>query len=174
MINYYDLPCKLHSYIKEVDYKKIIGSQNGHNLRPVELQKFITQEGIDWFFKRKLYVRRALLFSCSSNFVGGIHIDANISNEYGINFVLEGDGEMQWAAYSEQNLIDKKAIPPSAYKNEKNFNIIDNWSGTTGLVRINIPHRVVTKNSTRYCLSLRTVGNESPKTFEEAMNLLYD
>lgn len=175
MNNYFDLPSKLHSFVKDVDYTKfLLPNLTGHILKPVDLHKFVKPEGLEWFAERGLFIRRARLFRASKNCTGGIHIDpVDLYNDYAINIVLAGKGEMQWISDLDIDLDIKKASIPNSTYNVKNFKVIDKWFGTTGLVRVNIPHRIVTKNSVRYCLSLQTLAKESPKPFETAMNLLY-
>lgn len=109
----------------------------------------------------------------SPNYEGPIHTD-NV--EYAINFVLAGHGTMEWVSELEATkyVSTVNGVSYERYNDIKKFSVSDIWIGRAGIVRVNTPHRVTTTDSYRYCLSLRTVESMPPKTFDDAVKLIYN
>lgn len=174
MINHIELPNEVWSFIKPVDYTRILSVDEGHDFTTVDLSDFMTNEGIIWFAKRELVLRpKAFLFKISPNYEGPIHTDIV---EYAINYVLGGHGVMQWISDLEATkyTVNHAGVTYERFNNIKKFSVSDTWSGTSSIVRINTPHRIVTTETDRYCLSIRTVSGASPKTFDDAVKLIYN
>lgn len=174
MLNHIALPNELWSYIKPVDYPRMLPDDEGHNWCVVNLTEFVTTEGIKWFLQRGLVLRSAAyLFRISPNYEGPIHCDAA---NYAINFVLGGHGTMEWISDIDATtyVANVHGLSYERYKDIKKFSVSDTWTGTAGVVRVNVPHRVTTSDTFRYCLSLRTIERVSPKTFDDVVKLIYN
>ena len=174
MLNHIDLPKELWSYIKTVDYSKMLPDDEGHHWNIFNISDFVTTEGIKWFAQHDLILRpTAFLFRMSPNYEGPIHCDVV---DYAINFVLAGHGTMEWISDLEATtyISDVHGVSYERYADIKKYNISDTWTGSAGIVRVNIPHRITTSDTFRYCLSLRTVEKMSPKTFDDAVKLIYN
>jgi len=180
MINHVQLPEELRKCIKQIDYKSLAPKESGHRWNYILLNDVLTLEGIQWFLSRKIFLRGDVhLFRLPKNSEGAIHIDGVESNEkvvdYAFNFVIEGHGEMQWIdnIVGTEDIYDLEYSNYVAYSNVESYNVIDTWSGDMALVRINVPHRVVTTDTDRYCISLRTLPHMHPTTFDEVVKLIY-
>lgn len=156
----------LPDYFKNFIYYKdsidtLIENKIEHTWVRFPIKEFVNNQGLDWFKDRNL----KLLDFCNlfnahefTNTYSNIHVDTmgDHLNEFAVNYILFGNGEMQWTKVDGSLTIRK--INSSyfyGYENIREVEILDKWSGSVGLVKINIPHRIVTTNLRRICLSLR-------------------
>jgi len=174
MINYLNLSSEMKNFIKNFDYinltKDIV---NDHNWKNIPLDVVLTSEGKQWFSDRKISLRDdVLLFKIPKNVEGPIHIDSN-RPDCAFNFVLSGHGEMQWIENLEatEYIFKLNGTDYNRYRDIKKFDITDVWTGDIALVKINIPHRVVTTNLDRYCISIRLNKEILPNKFDEISKL---
>ena len=134
-------------------------------------------DGWSWFLKRKIYLSRICsFFLAQPNIEGPIHIDHK-TNDVAFNFVLRGHGEMQWLDIKADEYISNTVTPggPAVhqyirFENIKEMSMIDSWRGSRGMVRIGTPHRIVTADCPRVCLSFRQTNNRF-KRFDELSNV---
>lgn len=177
MINHVDLPTYLKDFVKDIDFKSLSHQGDYHGWVYYAVEDFINERGINWFESRGFDLRGELsLFRIPANFRGDIHSDLNskVKNlRYAINIVLSGTGEMQWVSNIQgtKTIFRQEGVSYLGYKDVVDFDVIDTWRGEVGLVRIDPPHRVITWDQERYCLSLRPIY---PLAFDEAKSLLSD
>ena len=177
MINYVNLPNEMKNFIKEFNYVNLTKDMINHNWKYIPFDTVITTEGKQWFREKKIPVEKyVLLFKIPKNFEGPIHTDMLPlkKSNCAFNFVLSGNGKMQWITNLEatEYIENVNSSVYRRYTNIKQFDILDTWTGDVGLVRINVPHRVVTTNADRYCISIRLVNDISPNTFDEIKEVL--
>jgi hypothetical protein len=179
MINHVQLPEELKSYIKQIDYESLGPKESGHKWNYISIHDVLTVEGIRWFLSRKIFLRGDVhLFRLPKHSQGAIHIDGYDvdSLDYAFNFVVSGYGEMQWIdnIVGQEQVFDLDYSKYVAFNDVTSCNIVDTWDGDMALVRINVPHRIVTSDKDRYCISLRTLSHMQPKTFDEVAKLIYN
>jgi len=180
---YKSLSTDLKRFVKPVDHVELTSSipMKKHGWVNVPLTSILTNEGILFFKSKGLLLNNTQqIFKCDSNMSSQIHID-DLLTHFGYNIVLDGHGEMQWISDIEGDRIEepttnisKSAVFPSRWvkwDNVKTYKIDEVWSGESALVRIDIPHRIVTKDVARYVLALRTLKGSFPRTFEEAAQI---
>jgi len=177
MINYLNLPSDLRNFLKEFNYIDLIKNVPDHAWTYISLDLVLTQEGKQWFIDKKITLAKyALVFKLPKNCEGAIHADVLKFEKpnCAFNFVLSGHGEMQWVANIEATEHSHKHGSTNyiRYTNIVKFDILDTWSGTDGLVRVNVPHRIVTTDADRHCLSLRLEKDSLLNTFESISELL--
>lgn len=171
MINYLNLPLYIKNFVISNDFKNLCheGSYHGWTYQPIK--DFIIDEGIDWFESLGFVLPDILsLFRIPANHQGHIHNDINSLTkyqQYAINIVLDGKGEMQWVDNIKGNKIVARQnnVKYFNYDKVQSFDIVDTWQGDIGLVRIDSWHRILCFDQPRYCISIRPI---EPKTFEEA------
>jgi hypothetical protein len=179
-MHYKDLPRELLQFTKPIDYETLLKYKFGHDWTYIYVNDFLTEEGLLWFSSRNFFLRKDVqLFKIVKNYVGTFHSDS-YSNDNGIefafNFVLSGQGTMQWA----DDIIGNKVIVKhnntsyEKYHDAKDFKILDEWSGDLGIVKINAMHRVVNKNQHRYCASIRVIPGLGIQTFDEAVAAIFN
>ncbi len=176
MINYINLPNEIRNFLKEFNYIDLTKNLSNHDWKYIPLDIALTEEGKQWFFDKKIPLQNyALIFKIPKNFEGPIHTDTHVSakTNCAFNFVLSGHGEMQWLTNlkATEYTYKFKGANYNRYKDIESFDILDVWTGDVGLVRINVPHRVVTTDTDRYCLSIRLEKDSSPNTFDELSKL---
>lgn len=171
---YKNLPAECIKWIQPLDLNTILTEANfkeKHDWTHLNIDDVLTLEGKSWFLERNIPLeRRCTLFQIQANHEGTIHTDHPIADA-AFNFVLKGTGEMQWIkidadAYTEYKSVKGIELNYQVYKNIRGISALALWTGHAGLVKTNVPHRIVTMNSSRICLSLRT-----PKTFNELSKL---
>ncbi len=172
-MNHKDLPRELLQFTKPIDYQTLLKDKSGHDWIIIPTTDFLTKEGIYWFISRNIIIQKTLsLFKGVKNNQGPIHKD---TRRFAFNFVLSGHGKMEWVS----DIIGTETV---SYANNANFvkwidvndfNIIDTWCGDLGIVKIETPHRVVTTDVDRYCISIRVVPNLGVQSFEEAVKAIY-
>ena len=82
---------------------------------------------------------------------------------------------MQWIdnIVGDSYYIEHRKESYPSFKNIKSFDIVEQWSGKSALVKTDSFHRITTTTSERYCISVRTIGGETfPSTFEEAIKII--
>lgn len=172
---YYNLPFDIVRLTKPFDHKLLAPRSEKHDWKIIWTNKFLTEEGIKWFSDRGFSLREgAHLHRVPGNTEGPIHTDATHEDQihYAFNFVIDGQGIMQWVSDIEGNVnyINHNTKDYDQYFSVKSCKVIESWNGTAALVRINAPHRII-GYSDRYTVSLR-FQPPSPKTFEEALDIL--
>lgn len=177
MINYLNLPVEMKQYLKEFNYINLTKDIVSHNWRYMPVDLVLTKEGKKWFFDKKIPLRKyASVFKIPKNFEGPIHTDMfeYDQTDCAFNFVLSGHGEMQWITNlkATEYTFNVNGSKHNQYKDIESFDISDVWTGNVGLVRIKVPHRVVTSGTDRYCLSIRLEKNSPLNTFDEISKLL--
>lgn len=170
-----DLPDYFKNFINHKnDIDKLIDNKSEHDWMYFPTTYFVNDEGFNWFRSRNLQILKVCLLFNSPKLIdtyANIHIDTmnndNLNN-YAINYVLLGSGEMQWVKIDgTPEIREMNSSYFYGYKNTQSVEILDKWSGSIGLVKINIPHRVVTTDSRRICLSLRFHKKCSLEDFEK-------
>ena len=158
---YKPLPEFINNFlIKPTDPISLVNGIAGHGWTMYNTEQFVTKQGQDWFKKNQIIVNpTSQYFICTANTVGPVHTD---QSGWALNFIFEGHGEMQWVDIDADYIINKHTVPSGetvAYKKYttvRNMSIKESWSGTSALVRVNIPHRIITNNIHRICISLRS------------------
>ena len=177
-MNHLDLPVELFQFTKPIVLESLpLPKIVTHSWCSIPITDFLTEEGIKWFADRNLALRStAFVFKIIKNFEGPIHIDSvgSVSAGFAFNFVISGYGSMQWVNNIEGNENvsynnDSKYI---MYNNVKSFDVTDTWTGNAALVRIDVPHRIISFDEERYCVSIRTQLGTNPKTFEDAVHMI--
>lgn len=171
---YKELPKELLQFTKSIDYESLLKDKTGHDWCTIPITHFLTVEGIQWFTNKKIFLRpKANVFKIVKNYQGPIHAELTSGTEFAINIVINGYGEMQWINNIDATQYDS-TVNGSTYtrfNDVRSFNIVEVWTGTAALVKVSAPHRVVSTDVDRYCVNIRT---SSPKTFEEALELIYN
>jgi hypothetical protein len=177
------LPLNVDTIISSFNFK---GSHDWIHLNTIDV---LSISGWNWFFKRNIHLsRRCAFFLAHPNIEGPIHIDHEF-NDVAFNFVLRGHGEMQWLNIEADKYIanpvpvilpscsSSLTVVPSSttahytrFNNIKEISMLDSWRGDRGMVRIGTPHRVVTTDCQRICLSLRQ-STDRFKRFDELSNV---
>jgi hypothetical protein len=177
-MNYKDLPRHLLKFFKPLDLKTL--SKNiittGHSWRNIHLNDVIDSEGLLWFRERNIFLRETVfLFKATKNIQGPFHID-NGHSEFAINLVISGHGKMQWADNIVGNRIDSILNNSKyvKYENVTDFKLTDTWEGDFGIVRILTPHRIVTSDEDRYCISIRSEPKMGINTFDESVTSIFN
>lgn len=175
-MNHKDLPRELLQFTKPIDYQTLLKDKSGHDWINIPTTSFLTKEGISWFISRNIFISRTLtLFKGIKNHHGPIHIDAS---PVAFNFVISGHGKMEWIS----DITGTEIIGFSKSNNGNNFvkwvdvndfNIIDTWCGDLGIVKIDTPHRIVTADEDRYCVSIRVDPGIGIQSLEEAVKAVY-
>ena len=176
-MNYIPLPKEFAQLTKPIDYVNLLKNKIGHDWIYIPITDFLTDEGINFFASKKFVLNEKItLFKCVRGTVGPIHIDTivNSNNDYAFNFVLSGNGTMEWLSDIKGKCLISNANNGHylVYKDVESCNVTESWSGDLALVKINLPHRVVAFDTDRYCVSVRTVPGSFPKTFEDAVNMI--
>jgi hypothetical protein len=172
-MNYKDLPRELLQFTKPIDYQTLLKGKTGHDWVIIPTAAFLTEEGIYWFTSRNIIIQKTLsVFKGVKNNQGPIHMD---TRRFALNFVISGHGKMEWVG----DIVGTETV---SYANNANFvkwvdvnsfNIIDTWSGDLGIVKIDTPHRIVTADEDRYCVSIRVTPGIGAQTFEQAVKEIY-
>jgi len=164
-----ELNQSIFKFVKSIELDRLKFS-NKHTWISRKIEEVLTEEGINWFESNGIILcPYALLFRIDANHIGAVHNDGI---DYAINFVISGQGTMEWIDVIEGDQFEShyQGLNYISFSNIKDFRIKDSWSGKLALVRVNYPHRVVAGDSERYCLSIRAT---SPKTFNDALEKLY-
>lgn len=173
-MNHKDLPRELLQFTKPIDYQTLLKDKSGHDWIFIPTTDFLTEEGISWFTSRNIIIRKTVsLFKGVRNNQGPMHKD---TSRVAFNFVLSGHGKMEWVS----DIIGTVTI---SYANNtkgflkwadvNDFTINDTWCGDLGIVKIDTPHRLVTTDEDRYCVSIRVVPGMGIQSFEEAVKAVY-
>ena len=173
---YINLPEYVKNFTKVIPHKDLLKHVNGHDWCQILTKEFLTDDGIDWFLTKGIKLKStALLFKIPGNFEGPIHSENHAKNNFAFNFVIEGKGQMQWIENIQATTKPSTANNTNytVYTDINSFEIADVWEGDIGLVRIDIPHRVVSYLE-RYCVSIRTVYDSAPKIFDDAVHMIYN
>ena len=135
----------------------------------------LTNEAKQWFNDKKIALYDdAVLFKLPKNYNGPSHVDKMDPSDCAFNFVVSGYGQMQWVTNLkavEWDQCKDNGTYYSRFLDIKSFDISEVWTGDAGLVKINIPHRIVTTDSERICLSVRIKKYVLPNTFDEIVKL---
>ena len=168
---YIDLPEYFNKFVKSIDISSIENFY-GHTWKRFSPNDVLTQDGLNWFNERNLQIHHCNLFNLHEQTVGDIHVDVIGNNFAGfaLNFILHGEGEMQWTEIDGELSLQKKHNSYFyGYENIKNITILERWSGNMAIVKVNIPHRVISYDTRRVVLSLRFM---QPYTFENFEKIL--
>jgi len=180
MQNYKPLPEFINNFIiKPADPFALVKDIKGHNWTTYYTRRFLNEEGWNWFKQNQIVLLpTSQYFICNENTTGPVHLDDPVSCAF--NFVFEGQGEMQWVDVLDGDVSYHTNIVKSGekfvykkYTAIRSINIQDSWSGQSALVRVNIPHRVVTGNKYRICLSIRPDPRVCQLTFDEICQIIY-
>ena len=169
MLYQVELHQSIFKFVKFIDLDKL-KFENKHTWVSKPIEDVLTYDGIKWFQSKEIHLcPNALIFRIDAGHEGAVHDDGI---EYAINFVLKGSGTMEWIDVIEGTKVEEhyKGLNYTSFSNLQNFKVKDSWSGSIALVRVNYPHRVVTTDNERYCLSIRAT---LPKTFDEVAEKLY-
>lgn len=169
MINYKELDEDFLDFgIQKINYKDLFDSNNSmpHFWINQKVEDIFTPEGLDFFAQRQIKLRETTrIFKLNAGITSLIHIDSEYYDA-ALNFVLEGDGEMQWCevdgpaiegSYTQSN---SSAGSYKAFTDYTNLNIIEKWNGKCAAVNISVPHRMIGGNQDRYCISVRTAHDQ--------------
>ena len=95
---------------------------------------------------------------------------------WALNFVFEGHGELQWVDIDADYIFTKHAVMSGEifrykkYTTIRNISTKESWSGTSALIRVDLPHRIVTNNNHRISLSL--VSRYTFQTFDTMCQII--
>lgn len=177
-MNFYkDIPAKVSDFVIERDYMSMVGDYNhGHDWRFVDTDYFLTDYAQNWFRERGVALKKqSSLFKADAGSIWPIHTDSKV-NDLGINFVLQGTGEMQWVepVGAEESMYQEHGVEYPVYRNAKEILVLGAWAGTCGVVNIKVPHRISTVNSSvpRICFSLRPDRTRCDMTFSQLASLV--
>ena len=157
---YYNLPDRFSSFFKTPnDIQRYLPKKTGHHWGMHSLLDFMNPLGIEWFSDHKIYLKSfVLLFNCTENYAGPVHLDGA---SYAVNHVLSGRGTMQWFGDEKKKEVTKYKLTTGesytfpTYTDDENMELLDSWTGTNGVLKVNVPHRLVTTDSSRSCVSFR-------------------
>ena len=157
---YKTLPEFINNFIiKPTDPFDLVKGITGHGWTTYNTEQFITKQGQDWFNQNQIILTpTSKYFICNANTVGPVHTDQPFT--WALNFTFEGHGEMQWVDIDADYIFNKHTVPSGEtfvykkYTTIRNISINESWTGTSALVRVNVPHRIVTNNNHRICISL--------------------
>jgi hypothetical protein len=162
---YKNLPIESSGWILPLDIDKILSDFNlkySHDWIHLNTVDVLSTAGKLWFLKRNIHLEPTCsLFVAQPNTYSPIHVDHKI-NDSAFNFILKGYGEMQWIKMDADEYDTDIVIPSGAtvhytrFKNIRGMSALALWTGHAGLVKTNVPHRVVTMDSLRVCLSIRS------------------
>ncbi len=166
----------MRNFLKEFNHTNLIKNIPDHAFTYIPVDLALTQEGKQWFIDNNITLKKnAVVFTIPKNCEGGIHADMTKFEkpDCAFNFVLSGYGEMQWITNLEATecVLNFNNASIVRYTDVIKFDISDVWTGNVSLVRINVPHRIVTTDSDRYCLSLRLEKDSSLNSFDELIKL---
>jgi len=176
MILYKDIPGTVNDFVIPRDYMSMVTDfTRGHDWKFVDTDYFLTDYAKNWFLdKGVIFKNQSALFKAEPNGVWDIHSDSKI-NDLGINFVLQGDGEMQWVdpIGADEVIITEQGVLYPFYVNPTDIKVLGSWLGTCGIVNIKLPHRISTLNSNipRVCFSLRPDRTKCDITFDKLYSL---
>lgn len=171
---YVDLPEYFRQFVyHKSDISLLIDNTTDHTWSRYPVEDYITEQGIKWFSERNLRLYDVCnIFNAYQFSETSVHIDtiAKFQNDFALNFVLFGEGNMQWVDVDgDRNYYKLNSSVFYGYTNIKYVEVLAEWSGKMALVRVNIPHRIVTKNLRRICLSLRFYKTCSFEQFESLL-----
>jgi hypothetical protein len=176
---YKPLPEFINNFIiKPTDPFELVKDITGHNWTTYNTNQFLTKEGQDWFKQNQItLVPTSQYFICNENTTGPVHIDHPFT--WALNFVFEGQGEMQWVDIDADYVFNKNKVASGEtfvykkYTTIRSISINESWSGTSALVRVNVPHRIVTNDTHRICISLRPDYSKYKfQTFDEMCQII--
>ena len=173
---YKPLPEFINNFIiKPKDPSDLIKGLSGHNFTSYNTEQFLTKQGQDWFKKHQISLTpTSRCFVCDANTAGAVHTDQPFT--WALNFVFEGHGELQWVDIDADYIITKHAVLSGEtfrykkYTTIRNISTNESWSGTSALIRVDLPHRIVTNNSHRISLSL--VSKYTFQTFDTMCQII--
>lgn len=180
---YKNFPKESSEWILPLDIDKIMSSfdfKSPHDWIHLNTKDVLSVKGRLWFLEREIYLSSICsLFIAYPNELCPIHIDHKI-NDAAFNFVLRGSGEMQWLDLGDAEEYTTDLVIPSGasikftkFNNVNEVSVLDSWQGDQGMVRVSDPHRIVTSDSLRVCLSLRQVSNAGVfKRFDELITII--
>jgi len=149
-----------------------------HRWVVVPTNDVVTDEGCEWFKKNNIPLSKYVaVFKLEKFYNGPIHVDAP-PQKFGFNFVVCGQGEMQWVDFDGEPEETVWAINGwtsekyHTFHNVTNVSVIESWSGTDGIVRVDVPHRVLGSDSDRYAVSVRPDWQQCNYTFDEVIQIL--
>ena len=150
---------------------------NGHGWCEFDTNQIVSESGRFWFNHLGVDLSpKVALFKLDKFYTGPIHIDA-VPQKFGFNFVMEGTGDMQWVnieerSYEYTSKTEKcTSTPFKRFNNTAPFTVIETWLGTDGLIRVDIPHRVIGGSEDRYTISIRPSG-KCNYTFDDMVQIL--
>jgi hypothetical protein len=173
---YKPLPEFINNFIiKPKDPFSLVNGITGHGWTTYNTEQFITKQGQEWFEKNQITLTpTSQYFICNANTAGSIHTDQPFI--WALNFIFEGHGEMQWVDVDGDYIFNKHTVPSGEtfvyqkYTTIRNISINESWKGNSALVRVGIPHRIVTTDSRRICISLRPTNGL--QTFDKMCQII--
>lgn len=175
MINHRTLPPELVDKIikKDINIEKFFfryTNGNPHDVIKIDDDYILTEFGIEWFNSIGLTERDSHLFRLAPSFVANVHEDDANADFCSFNYVVEGHADMQWVEMEKferyiethwsADKITRSDVP--RYRGIEGLTVIDSWmpkQGEMGLVRIDVPHRVVNLlDVPRYAATIRPKG----------------
>ena len=151
LFNFINVPKNLDDYVPK---------KTGHTWLYHKIGDFLSDDGIRWFRQRGIILRdTCMLFSI--NGAGEVHSDYPLN--YSINFVLKGNGKMEWIKYEKQSYriqpfdVGTEIVNVPVYDDIDNYIIeesLDDSENRVFLVRVDKPHRIVS-DEPRLCLAIR-------------------
>jgi len=176
MIFYKDLPGQVSDYVIPRDYMSMVTEfRTAHDWRFVDTDYFLNDYGRNWFLEKGLvFKKQSSLFKGEPHIISSFHSDSKI-NDLGINFILQGEGEMQWVepvGATEIEYPDQGAYIQT-WINIQEIKVLGTWTGKCAMVNVKVPHRVTTLNSDvpRVCFSLRPDLTKCSMNFDKLYNL---
>lgn len=135
----------------------------------------MTSEGIEYFkSKGIIFSKNVTCWKCNTNTIGPTHIDGIAL--IGVNFVMKGKGNMEWIHSSvppvmvANKIATGQTILAPTFHDLDALTVTDTWNSNEGecaIVRVHTPHRIVTTNEDRYCLSFRLHLDHCSETFDQ-------
>jgi hypothetical protein len=179
MLNYKPLPEFINNFIiRPADPFEIVKDIKGHNWSMYDTRQFLTDEGYRWFEENKIILKsKSQYFICNAHTTGPVHTDN--PHKIAFNFVFEGYGNMEWVTvldgdyvYHTNTVASGEKFTYKKFTEIRSIKINDTWNGQSALVKVSLPHRIVTKDSHRICISLRLDTTRCRFTFDEISQII--
>jgi hypothetical protein len=182
MIFYKDIFGSVDDFVIPRDYMaELIDWNRGHDWTFMDVDCVLTDYAKSWMLEKGIILKKqAALFKADPFEEWYIHSDHKIY-DVGINFVVQGEGEMQWidtsgATESPVHQIREGSDAIYTHITVPKIKVLDSWSGKCGIVNTRVAHRISTLSSTmpipRLCLSFRPDRTKCDITFDKLYNLI--
>jgi len=146
---------------------------------PVPTGELVSEDGVLWFNQRGIVLAAITgVFKTEAGAIGATHIDSS-PQKIGFNFVMSGQGEVQWVDVDSPGILEQYEIenylnpaPDTIYPQPDILDITETWNSADGdaVIKVDSPHRIMGGTVDRYVISLRpdpaTIVN---KTYEEIL-----